>query len=184
MATVTKGLFFDQDYFHEETEMDENVDWKLIRPVIWRCQKIYIEDLIGTPLYDVIEAEIIANAGALTTGRLVTLVNTYIAPCLVYYTLMESTLPMTYKLRNRSLQTHRSPDTDEVDLSDIRYIKAEYKDIAEKFAKRVTAYLRANTTTYTEFTTFTTSDQIRPTDAKSTVSVYLPGVKPPCISKE
>lgn len=183
MATVTKGLFFDQDYFYEESEVDENVDWKLIRPVVWRCQKVYIEELLGTPLYDVIETEIIANAGALTTGRLVTLVNTYVAPCLLYYTLMESQVSMTYKMRNRSVQTQRSGDSDEVDLQTHRYLKQEYKDIAEKFAERVEAYLIANQATYTEYTTYSTSDQVRAKSPKPSTALFMPDLPKKCINR-
>ena len=177
---VTKGLFFDQTFFYEETPVDENVDWHIIRPVIWNCQKVYVEDIIGTPLYDVIEAEIISNAGALTTGRLVTLTNEYIVPCLVNYCMMELTTTLTFKFKNRSLQTQRSSDSDEVTLESIRYIKAEYKDLAEKFAEKIQRYLQANSSTFPEYTTYTSSDQVRAMDQKPTVGVYLPGMEKYC----
>ena len=180
---MTKGLFFDQDYYYEETPTDENTEWNLIRPVVWQCQKVYIEDIIGSVLYDLIEDEIVANDGPLTTPRLVTLCNEYIAPCLVYYTLMEAQVSLTFKIRNRSVQTQRGTDTDEVDFQTHKYLKAEYKTVAEKFAQKIERYLIANSTTFPEYTNYTTSDQVRAQNQRPTVSVYLPGLDSCQISK-
>jgi hypothetical protein len=180
MATITKGLFFGQDYFYEESPVDENTDWKLIRPVVWACQKVYIEDIVGTPLYNTLEAAVIASSLA---GNNQTLVNTYIAPCLLYYTLSEAQVPLTFKYRNRSVQTQRSDSTDPVDLTEHKYLKDEYKMIAEKFAEKIERYLCANTSLFPDYTTYTSSDQVRAQRQRPTVSVYLPGIDLDCIDR-
>ena len=72
-----RALFFQSAYFYENSPVDENTDYDLIRPVVWDCQELYIQDIIGSPLYNAIKAEIVTNSGTLTTQAYLDLVNGY-----------------------------------------------------------------------------------------------------------
>lgn len=168
---------FQEQYFTENSPVDENVNYDLIRPVLWNSQELYIKDIIGQPLYEVITTEIETNGGALTTPRLVTLVDTYIAPCLLHYTIMDAQVSMLYKMRNLSVNTQRSDYSDPIEFTEHKYLKDEYRVKAEAYAERIERYLCANLNTYPEYTTYTSSDQVRAQDQKPTVPVYLGGGK-------
>lgn len=180
MATVTKGLFIDQDYVYAESAIDENTDWKLIRPVVWACQKLYIEELIGSPLYNAIETAIIADT---LSGVNQTLTNEYLAPCLLYYTMMEGQVEMTFKFRNRSVLSERTNDADSVDFQSHKYLKSEYRNRAEVFAEKITRYLCANSASFPLYTTYTTSDEVRAKEGKATTSLFLGTNRNECRSK-
>jgi hypothetical protein len=80
-------------YLKNESPINENVDDKLLKNAIKESQEIYIRDIIGSGLYNELQTQ--AFAGTLSANN-TNLLDTYIAPCLKYYTLTESMLPMTF----------------------------------------------------------------------------------------
>lgn len=169
---MDRGLIISQRYVKETSEIDENVDMNLINPTIWRCQEQYIQAYLGTPLYEKIQADIVADT---LTADYLTLVNNYIADTLLYYTMYEVQVPLLYKMRNKSVAKANSDNALPVSYTEHKYLRDFYKDKAEYFAKRLTDYLCVNSTLFPEYNNFTSSDQIRPKSAHSTVSVYLGG---------
>lgn len=172
---MARALFFQSSYFYENSPVDENADYDLVRPVIWDAQELYIKDIIGQPLYEVIRDEIISNNGTLTTNRLVTLNDDYIAPCLLNYVLMDVQTNLLYKMRNRSLSTDRSEFSDPVDFKSYQHIKDNFKIKAEQYAERIQRYLVANSSTFPEYTTYSSSDQVRAQNQRPSTSVYIGG---------
>ena len=170
-----RALFFQSAYFYENSPVDENTDYDLIRPVVWDCQELYIQDIIGSPLYSAIKAEIVTNSGTLTTQAYLDLVNGYVAPCLLNYTLMDSQITMLYKMRNRSVSTDRSDYSSEIDFKELRYLKDEYKIKAEAYADKIQRFLCANLSSYPLYTTYTTSDEVRAQNQRPSTSVWLGG---------
>lgn len=170
---MARPLFFQESYLYDNSPIDENVNFNLIRPVMWDCQELYIQDILGTPLYNLIKTEIVTNSGTLTTARLVTLVNDYVAPCLLNYAIMDSQITMLYKMRNKSVSTDRSDYSDPIEYQQHKYLKDEYRDKAEQYAEKIERFLCANSTTYPEYTTYTSSDQVRAQDQKPNIGVFL-----------
>ena len=170
---MSRALFFQSAYFFENSPVDENTNYDLIQPVVWDCQELFIQEILGSPLYDALKDEIIANGGTLTTARFVTLVNSYVAPCLLNYTLMDSQTTMLYKMRNQAVMKTRSDYGEPVDFKQHRYLKDEYKIKAEAYAEKIERFLCANNTDYPEYTTYTTSDQVRAKNQRPSTSVYL-----------
>ncbi len=166
---------FNEAYFYENTPVDENTNYNLIRPVLWNAQELYIKDILGQTLYEVITDEIEANTGTLTTARLLTLVNTYVAPCLLHYTLMDAQVSMLYKMRNLSVNESRSEFSDPIQFQQHKYLKDEYRIIAEQYAERIERYLCANLSTFPEYTTYATSDLVRAQGQGVSTTMYLGG---------
>ena len=172
-----RGLLFQPAYFYENTPVDENTNYDLIQPVVWDCQELFIQEILGSPLYDAILAEIVTNGGTLTTARYVTLVNSYVAPCLLNYVLMDSQVTMLYKMRNLSVSTNRSDYSSEVDFKEHRYLKDQFKIKAEAYAEKIVRYLCANSATFPEYLNYTSSDQVRAKNQRPSTSVYLGGMQ-------
>jgi hypothetical protein len=102
MATV---LFISEATLKAETIISENVDPKLLIPTIKEAQNIYILPLLGTALYNDLVYNVSANS---LSSEYVTLLNEYIAPCLIKYSVYECILPLSYKFQNKNIGTKSS----------------------------------------------------------------------------
>lgn len=165
-----RGLLISEKYVKENSEIDENVDMKLILPSIWYCQKQYIEKTLGTPLYNDLIAKVVAGTLA---GDDLNLVDAYIADALLYWVRFKSLTPLMFKFRNKSIATNSSENSQPISKKDFDAIRDEYRLDAEYFTSRVTDYLCANQTLFPLYTTYTTSDQLRAREVKPTTGVFL-----------
>ena len=140
--------FISTTYLKDNTPVNENVDDKLLKTSIKESQEIYIRDIIGSGLYN----ELLTQAFASTLTQLnTTLLDTYVAPCLKYYTLTEAMLPMTFKLMNKSVASRESDNARAISVEEMTLIEGRYRDKAEYYANRLRDYLRANTNSYPLF---------------------------------
>lgn len=141
------AYMIDEDYLKANSPIDDNVDMKVLKTAMRTAQEIYIRDLIGSGIYDEILTQI--NAGTLSSdAENTTLVNSYIAPCLVHYIISDAAIPMTFKFMNKAISTRNSDSSQPVDVDQLTKVANFYKDKAEYYANRLTDYLRANTTLY------------------------------------
>lgn len=174
---MARALFFDQTYFYENTAVDENTNWKGIRPVLWDCMEIYIQDIVGTQLYEELKDQVVNNT---ETALNQDLLDNYIAPCLLNYTMMEAQVTMLYKFRNRSVAKDRSDYSNPVDFKEHRYLKDQYQIKAEKYARKIQDFLIANIDDYPLYLSFTESDDVVAQNQSPQVSLYLGGGKRNC----
>ena len=159
-------------YLKDNSPINENVDDKLLKSAIKESQEIYIRDIIGSGLYNELQTQ--AFAGTLTANN-TTLLDTYIAPCLKYYTLTESMLPMTFKMLNKSVASRNSDNATPVTIDEMTMIERRYRDKAEYYANRLKDYLCANTILYPKYLNAgSTLDTIFPQDVQVFGGIYLP----------
>ena len=140
--------FISTSYLKDNSAINENVDDKLLKSAIKEAQEIYIRDIIGSGLYDELQTQ--AFAGTLTANN-TTLLDSYIAPCLKYYTITESMLPMTFKMMNKSVAAREAENARAVSIDELTMIEKRFRDKAEYYANRLRDYLRENTNTYPLF---------------------------------
>ena len=152
-------------YLKENTPLNENLDDKLLKSAIKEAQEIYIRDIIGSTL----------------TALNSTLLNNYVAPCLKYYTLVESMLPLTFKFLNKSVATRTAEFAQPIGTSELSLIEQRYRDKAEYYADRLRNYLKENTTDYPLYLNPGTGfDVIRPSNTAFLGGMYLPGGEDEC----
>ena len=94
--------FISVSFLKDNTPINENLDDKLLKSAIKEAQEVYVRDVIGSGIYNELQDQ--AFNGTLTADN-TTLLDSYIAPCLKYYTLVESMLPMTFKFLNKSVSS-------------------------------------------------------------------------------
>lgn len=169
----TVALFISEKYIKENSEIDENVDVKLLLPTVVYCQREYIKNSIGSPLYDAIAAEIIAGSGVISTASYLTLVDTYISPALLAWVMHEAQVPLTFKFRNKSVAKNSAEFSDPIDYQQHKYLKDYYKPRAILYSKDLDDFLCANSADYPLYTQYTTSDQVRATPSSGKTSVFL-----------
>jgi len=167
---MARGLLINETFVKSNSEVDENVDMKLINPTIWYCQKAYIEPVLGTVLYNDLIADVVAGS---VTGDNLTLVDDYIADALLYWVMLELQVPLTYKFRNKSVSKNTDANSQPVDFEQHKYLKDVYRPKAQYFTERLKAYLCENSTLFPLYGTENGVDEISPKDIAPQVSVYL-----------
>jgi hypothetical protein len=165
--------FVSVTYLKDNTPLNENLDDKLLKGAIKEAQEIYIRDVIGSGIYNELQDQ--AYNGTLTTDN-TTLLDSYIAPCLKYYTLTESMLPLTFKFMNKSVASRNSENATPISTAELTLIEQRYRDKAEYYAERLRDYLRENSTKYPKFLNPGSGfDVIKPKNTAFLGGMYLPG---------
>lgn len=172
---MARALFISETFVKENSEVDENVDMKLINPTIWLCQKQYIEKTLGTVLYNDLAAKIVAGTLA---GDDLTLVNEYIADALLYWVRNELIVPMTYKFKNKSIGKNTDTNQQPATFEEHKYIRDYYKPKAQYFTERLELYLCANEALYPLYCTENEIDELSPRDTPPQTVMYLGPTKP------
>ena len=158
MAT-NKVLFLSVDYLRDNTVINGNVDSEILEPYILLAQNVHIEAVVGTKLYNSIIANIEADTLA---GVDKTLVDDYIQPALVQWSLYEALPFINYKLTNKSIATKSSDNSEAVELDELHYLRTAVRDVAEYMSERATKYLKANETLYPLYYDNVECDEIKP----------------------
>ncbi len=156
-------LLISENYIKERSTIMENVEIKFIKPHILESQDIHIQDILGNNLYkDIInEFELykidydsgvtgITVSDYVSTQNL-TLINTYIRPTLLYYTLYESTYDLSYKITNKGIVNQYSDYSNNVENSILERMRGEYLNKAEYYGERMRKFLLANTSIYSKY---------------------------------
>jgi len=167
---MSKILFISEDYVKSNTVVDENLDVKVIRPTIYDAQRDHIKPILGTDLYEKIIADI---AGSTLTGNYLTLVDNYIADCLLKYVVFALNIVGLYKYRNKSVSKQTSENSNPVDYTEQRYLMDYWQKKAEVRSQDITDYLCANVDLFPEYAANNDLDDLLPNSRNYTTSIYL-----------
>ncbi len=165
-------------YLKDNTPLNENLDDKILKASIKEAQEIYIRDIVGSGVYDELQDQ--AYNDTLTADN-ITLLDTYIAPCLKYYTLVESMMPLTFKFLNKTVASRNSEDATPVTTDELTLIEKRYRDKAEYYADRLRAFLKENPNLYPLYLNYGSGfDAIKPSNTAFFGSMYLGGTDDDC----
>lgn len=139
-----------ETYLKQMTIINDNVDMKIITPTIEDVQRLYIEDVLGTQLFNQILSQIGSNT---VSSANQTLLDSYILPFMKYYVLMEVSPVFKMRYMNKGLMVKSSDNSQPASQEEMLYIMDRWKDNAQKLAQKCTDYLRDNTATYPLFLT-------------------------------
>lgn len=140
--------FINLNSVKELSLIDENVDNKLLTPTLRMVQDIYLQRILGTPLYDDFKTKIIADDTLNTYPTYKALLQDYIKPVLIYYVCMHSLFAIRYRLMNKGVLVKNSENSSAADTTDVKVMKDEFRITAESYAELLTKYLKENTDTF------------------------------------
>lgn len=166
-------LWMTEDYFKENSVLNDNVDWRLVQPIMIMCQDRYLHPILGTDLFDTIADEIYAGS---VSAENQTLLNLYIRKVILYYTIAELGMVLKYRLNNKGVMVKNSENSQPASLEEIQAFQNYWNKNAEWWAERTTKFLRENasTTSYADYyAQVVTSDDILPNTTNFTTSIYL-----------
>jgi hypothetical protein len=164
-------LFISVQGIKDRTGLHANVDEKLVLPEIKTAQDMYILPALGSTLYNKLQSAI--NGSTLNADEN-TLLNNYIADCLIYYVMSELPMGLSYQFYNKGLLRKSGDNTENPSMQDMIDVANRYRTRAEFYKQRLIKFLRQNNTLYPEYLNFTSGiDTIVPDLEGYTSSIYL-----------
>jgi hypothetical protein len=165
-------LLISDDMIKDRTVIHGNIDPQLIYPDIKVAQDMYILPLLGSALYNKIQAEI--EAGTLS-GDYKTLLDKYVVDALIYYTLTDLPQTLSYQFWNKGVIRKQGDNTQLPTMSELIDVSNKYKQRAEFYANRCRLYLRQYAATlFPEYLNPGSGiDDMRPEHKAYTMPIYL-----------
>ncbi len=186
--TPSKVLFIDEAYLKEMTEVDANVDPKMIRFSIQVNQDKYILPILGNNIFQEMKQQIASgvtysgNASAYLSTNYIYILETWIQPILACATMMELVYKLNIQFRNKgAMQAHGEFSTNATDKQ-IDWLSENYRETAAFYAQRLTQFLRANPDVFLNYlnpqlgTDGNGADLLYPQKTKYFCGVHLPGL--------
>lgn len=127
----------------DRTAIHGNIDPKLLESDIKYAQDVYIFPLLGTALMNKIQAYIVANNWTGGTNYKALLDN-YLVDCLIWFTLSESQLTMSFQLSNKGIIRKQGDNLQLPSMSEIMQLASDNKKRAEFYANRAKLYIVQN----------------------------------------
>jgi hypothetical protein len=175
---IMTTLWINKDYLVENSILDENVDFSKMQPVIKLVQNRYIERLIGTSMFNLINDAITAYINNSTTipTRIQTILDKYIYDIIAYYFLMESSDVLKWRYAQKGIKEKTSTDSASISKEELRDLEYKWKNHADWYGTELLKYLRFYSATYPEFTTISNSTYtIQPMQSSIDIPIYLEG---------
>ena len=99
---------------------------------------LYLQNYLGTDLYDKISADIIAGT---LSGDYLSLVNDYIQPMLIHFAMIEYLPFAAYSISNGGVFKHNSENSSLASKDEIDFLIQKERDYAEYYAQRFIDYM-------------------------------------------
>jgi len=140
---MAKALFIQRKDLVRFTAANGNIDTDKLLPYIDMAQKIDIERLLGTKLYDKISADIAANPQTLT-GNYLTLVSEYIKPTLIHYAMMYALPYLSVTIGNGGVYRNNPENATALTGEEIDKMVEKERDAAQYYSTRMIDFLNFN----------------------------------------
>lgn len=167
-------LLISDTIIKDRTTVHGNIDPKLLYPEIKAAQDMYIHPLLGTPLFNKLIGDINVS-GTPIGAAYVTLLNDYIIDPLMYYTLAQLPMALSYQFWNKGVLRKGGDNAELPDMSELTDIANKYQDRAEWYGERLRKYLvhTATESYLPEYLERGGLDQINPEGTAFSSPIYL-----------
>lgn len=122
----------------KNTPLGGNVDVDRYIYCIKDTQRMVIEPLLGTKLYDKVIADFEGNT---LTGIYKTLVEEYVKPILIHSSFADYVVIGAYNVTNAGIYKHLPQDSEAVSKTEVDYLAEKQKQKAQVFIERCERYL-------------------------------------------
>ena len=138
MATA---LFIKREDLVRSTALGGSIDTDKFIQWIKVAQEIHITNYLGSDLYNKIAADIIAGT---LTGNYLSLVNDYVQPMLIHFSMVENLPFAAYSISNGGVYKHNSENSTSVDKGEVDFLIEKERKIAEYYVQRFLDYMSSN----------------------------------------
>ncbi|MEI7668515.1 MAG: hypothetical protein WCJ33_00330 [Pseudomonadota bacterium] len=172
---MAKAIFLSEEVLKASSVLNENIDMKLLTPIIKKVQELRILELMGTALYNDMMDKIDADKTLSAYPNYKTLLVDYIQPCMIQYCVCDSTPELLFKFMNVGLNKKSTANTQAVSYDEALKMIERYQADAEIYQSRLVKYLiaKANTLFPLYFATGTDISYIYPKRNSFTSPIFL-----------
>jgi hypothetical protein len=157
-------LFVTEDRLKSYTGIEENVDPAILYPFVIQAQDLYVQQTLGTKLYNkmklLVDAKVI-NGTAIPTDYK-TLLDDYIIPMVIHYSYWLALPHIKWRTSNKGLLSGTSEVGETVPLEEVQYLRNSIKDTAQFYNERLRDFLKAYQENYPEYQSYTNKDGMAP----------------------
>lgn len=136
--------FLKVDKLKSETLINENVETKLLAPIIRKVQELRILPFLGTALYNDLMSKIESDDTLSGFSDYKTLIEDYIHPVMLQYCVSDATPEMLFKFMNVSVSKKNNTNSNPVSYDEALKMIERYQQDAEIYTERLIRYLIAN----------------------------------------
>jgi hypothetical protein len=171
-------LLISDNILKERTAIHGNIDPKLIYPDIKYVQDAFIKPVLGSALFDKIQTLVgnntISDAGYADYKLLL---DDYLIDTLIYYTLAELPVNISYQFWNKGVVRKQGQDTDLPTMAELVDISNRHKSKAEYYANRMKLFIIDQNSRLQKYQEYThpgsTVDTVTPEMKNFTSPIYL-----------
>ena len=156
-------LLISEDKLKSNTPINENVDTQELRFSIQQAQQIFIQESLGTNLYEYILL-LVSTGDIELIGKIhyKELLNNFIQPTLISYSYYLALDNFYLKFVNVGLQQMRSEQGSPVGIKDLMYLKNNARDNSQFNDNLLRRHLVFNNSLYPQYTLTTNNGQLIP----------------------
>ena len=152
---MASALFVKTSDIAKHTALNGNVDADKFTQFVKIAQDISLQNILGTDLYEAMDASIVASTLA---GDYVTLNTTYIKPYLIHSAMVHYLPFAAYQIANRGVFKGGSENSTAIEKNELDYLVEAERDISEHYAQRLIDYLCNNNDLFSELNTNSDGD--------------------------
>jgi hypothetical protein len=145
---MAQVLLITPEYLRKYTAFNDAIEDNLIYPATKLAQDKWLESYLGTDLINKLYTDV---AGSGTSGNYTTLLENYVQPMLMWYTVVEIMPNIYTKFVNGSLVIRTSDDTQVVDIQLFNKMVSDARNNAQHYTQRLINYLCANSSLFPEY---------------------------------
>lgn len=168
MAATFSALFIDDVYLKTYTPMGVSVDVQEIYPFVEEAQNIYIQDVLGTPLYVDLEYKLYTGVTYSTIERQLIDI---CSKALAYWTVYMAVPHLAIKIRNLGVARPTATEAQTSSMEEMKYIREEMKNFGEFWNTRAVNFLCENSASFPLYSA--ASEDMYPATRQYDSDIYL-----------
>lgn len=168
--------FISTNYIFKYSVIDDNVDPLLLEPFIRQAQDLNVQTILGNTLYVKLMSDIPPN-GSGPTGYYKELLDNWIQPAVMHWTVYHALPFINYKLTNKAISEKNtmssSGGSTPTALDTVKYLRDVTRDKAEFYNQRIREYIINNEQYLPEYSIYTNLQSIKPKPTTYFGGIYL-----------
>lgn len=146
---MAQAYFISQKYLKDNSPLAANVDIKELYPFARTAEEIYIQEAIGTSLFNRLVESLNASPQNTTADEITLLLK--IRDCTLWYTCFEALPFLAIKLRNIGVVKQTDANLESGSRDDVSYLRNLCKTKAEHYMRILQRYLCENSNLFAEY---------------------------------
>ena len=152
---MSKALFVTRNDISTFTAANGSIDNDKLLPFLNISQDIHIQNYLGTDLYVKIQNDIV---GGTLTGNYLSLVNDYIKPMLLHWSLVEYLPFGSVNIANGGIYQKNPENSTAITREHVDYLVEKARTTAQFYTNRFIDYIKDNSNLFPEYYSNTQSD--------------------------